>query len=416
MIYNTDWFINKSKSIHDDKYDYSLVDYKNSKTKVNIICKLHGVFEQIPNKHINIKRGCPTCGGTKKLTTNEFIEKSINIYGDKYDYSLVDYVNSHIKVKIICSTHGVFEQMPYSHLNGNGCPVCGYNRNSFVENCKNIYGDKYDYRLTEYKNAYTKVKINCNKHGDFEQFPNSHIESGCVLCSREESFIDNSISIHNNKYDYSNVKYKDKYTKVKIICPIHGEFKQKPVYHIRGNGCKKCSDDDKKLKTEFFIEKANKIHDDKYDYSLVDYVSTFDKVKIICKNHGTFKQRPNDHINGKKRGCPYCNESYGEREIEKILKENNIQFERQKKFKGCKNILLLSFDFYLPKYEYCIEFDGVQHFLPIRYFGGSKKLKYTKINDEIKNKYCFENNIKLIRIKYNESVSDKLIKELCISQ
>lgn len=405
MIFDNIWFINKATEIHGNKYDYSLVNYVNLRTKVKIICPIHGEFEQSPDKHFR-KRGCQKCGGTTKLTTNEFIIKAKNIHGDKYDYSLVDYSNSHNKVKIICPKHGEFEQLPYGHLNGFGCSNCGYNRANFIENAKKLYGNNFDYSLVDYKNAYTKIKIICQKHGEFEQFPQSHLDCGCVLCNRENEFIQNAKLIHNDKYDYSKVKYVDEYTNVKIICPIHGEFEQLPKYHIRGNGCKKCSDDIKRLDTDKFIMRAKKIHGDKYDYSLVEYVGAFDKVKIICPIHGVFEQKACDHISN--RGCPFCRESLGEREIAKFLTESNIEYIRQKKFKDCVNKSSLIFDFFLPNKNMCIEYDGIQHFIPIKYFGGEDKLKMTKKNDNIKNNYCNINNIKILRIKYNEDIVYKL--------
>ena len=410
MKYDNNWFIDKSKILHGNKYDYSLVDYKNLRSKVKIICPMHGEFNQMPEKHLK-GRGCIYCAKTRKLNTEIFIERSNKKHNFYYNYSLVDYKNSHTKVKIICPKHGEFEQLPYVHINGSGCIKCGL-RNDFIKDVNIKYNNKYDYSLTDYKNTYTKVKFICPKHGEFEQFPQSHIDNGCILCKREKRFIEKSNNIHKNKYDYSLVNYVDKHERIKIICPIHGEFEQEPMYHIRGNGCKKCADDKKKLSTEKFIEKARKIHGNKYDYSLVDYKDAFSKIKIICSIHGIFKITPNDHINGKRRGCPICHESYGEKEIAKILKNANIKFERQKKFENCKNILALSFDFYLPKHNYCIEYDGIQHFVPIKYFGGITKLKNTIINDNIKTEYCLKNNIKLIRIKYNEDIFQKIKNEL----
>jgi very-short-patch-repair endonuclease len=411
MLYDNNWFINKSKTIHDDKYDYSLVDYKSLRTKVKIICIKHGEFEQTPEKHFR-NRGCPYCGGSMRLSLSNFIKRSNQIHNNYYNYTLVDYKNSHTKVKILCTKHGEFEQVPYAHLNGSGCNKCSTNVNNFIQIANKKHKNKFDYSLTNYKNIYTKVEIICPKHGKFEQFPQSHIDVGCVLCTREDSFIKKSKIRHNSKYDYSVVNYKDKYTKVKIICPVHGEFEQAVIYHMRGSGCKSCSDDDKKLDTNTFIEKSKKIHGNKYDYSLVKYSGTFNKVKIICETHGEFNLTPNDHINGTKRGCSFCNESTGEKQIAKILKENNIIFNRQQKFDECVNILKLSYDFYLPNYNLCIEYDGIQHFLPIEYFGGDKKLKKTKINDDIKTNFCIKNDIKLIRIKYTEDVLQKLKTEL----
>lgn len=209
-------------------------------------------------------------------------------------------------------------------------------------------------------------------------------------------FINKATEIHGDKYDYSLVNYINLRTKVKIICPNHGEFEQSPDKHFRKRGCQKCGGTTK-LTTNEFIIKAKNIHGDKYDYSLVDYSNSHNKVKIICPKH---------HISN--RGCPFCRESLGEREIAKFLTESNIEYIRQKKFKDCVNKSSLIFDFFLPNKNMCIEYDGIQHFIPIKYFGGEDKLKMTKKNDNIKNNYCNINNIKILRIKYNEDIVYKL--------
>ena len=118
----TEEFINKAKIIHGDKYNYPLVEYKNNYAKVKIICKEHGIFEQVPNHHLR-NHGCPKCK-KNRLTTEEFISKAKNIHGEKYDYSLVKYENNHTKVKIICIEHGIFEQTPNHHLSGQTCGTC----------------------------------------------------------------------------------------------------------------------------------------------------------------------------------------------------------------------------------------------------------------------------------------------------
>ena len=119
----TEDFIENARKVHSDKYDYSLTNYISAKTKVKIICPVHGVFEQTPCGHLS-GRGCKKCSGKNKLTTEEFIDQARKVHGDKYDYSLVNYVNCRTKVKIICPIHGVFEQTPQSHLKGNGCKYC----------------------------------------------------------------------------------------------------------------------------------------------------------------------------------------------------------------------------------------------------------------------------------------------------
>jgi len=138
----TQEFIEKAKEIHGDKYDYSKVDYINTKTKVIIICKIHGEFIQKPNNHISNKYGCSKCGRTKLLTKEEFIEKAKEVHGDKYDYSKVDYINTKTKVIIICKIHGEFKQIPHSHLINHGCSKCVNKTEGKVYNFlqeKNIY-------------------------------------------------------------------------------------------------------------------------------------------------------------------------------------------------------------------------------------------------------------------------------------
>jgi hypothetical protein len=118
-------FLEKAVIKHDNKFDYSLAEITNSKTKIKIICPIHGEFEQRPNDHLN-GYGCPDCGGTKRLTTDKFIEKAKELHGDRYDYSKVIYKTTTDKVIITCPVHGDFESKPNNHLNGKGCKQCGW--------------------------------------------------------------------------------------------------------------------------------------------------------------------------------------------------------------------------------------------------------------------------------------------------
>ena len=197
---------------------------------------------------------------SKRKTTEQFIEEAKRIHGNKYDYSLVDYINKRTKIKIICKEHGIFEQVPPSHLKGMGCKRCACIKindnirttlNNFIERSNKIHNNKYDYSLISENtiiNYESKVKIICPIHKEFEQTVGRHMNgNGCIKCrfdkrkSNKEKFIINANRIHNNKYDYSIVYYKDNKTKVKIICPIHGEFEQRPDGHLDGRGCPKCS-------------------------------------------------------------------------------------------------------------------------------------------------------------------------------
>lgn len=156
-----------------------------------------------------------------------------------------------------------------------------------------------------------------------------------------------------------------------------------------------------------FKVKSDKIHKNKYDYSLVDYTTTETKIKIICHEHGIFEQIPVSHLQGK--GCKSCiKKSKGELKIASILSDKKIKYEKEYTYDNCRNINPLPFDFYLPEYNILIEYDGKQHFEAIDYFGGISGLEYRQLNDKIKNEYCDSNNIKLIRIRYDENISKKL--------
>lgn len=284
-------------------------------------------------------------------------------------------------------------------------------KETFIKKSKEIHNNKFDYSLVEYKNVRTLVKIICPNCGIFEQLPWTHMKGiGCSKCQNltNEKFIEKSNVKHNNKYEYSLVEVINNKVKVDIICKIHGIFKQRPDSHMRGSGCPICHVENISLRKEKFIKKSNDIHNKTYNYEIVNYIDNKHKVNIICKKHGIFEQRVGQHLSGS--GCPICSSSRGEKKIIKLLNKRNIEFERQKKFNECKNKRELIFDFYLPKYNLCIEFNGKQHYESVEHFGGNKSLEYTKKNDSIKKSFCENNNIKLLVISYKEKIEDVLIK------
>ena len=224
-----------------------------------------------------------------------------------------------------------------------------------------------------------------------------------------EKFISKCIEKHGNKYDYSLVKYISYNIPVSILCSIHGIFEQKPTDHKdKGRGCQKCAIEKScfsKKDTNYFIKKSNELHKCKYDYSLVEYKNMYTKVKISCAKHGIFEQTPISHL--RKKGCPLCKESKGEIEIAKMLDNLRIKYKRQFKFQECKNKYQLSFDFFLLDKNICIEYDGRQHYEILSHIGKEKYIKQT-INDDIKDKFCKEKNILLIRIRYDDIIEEKI--------
>ena len=327
----TESFIEAVRVIHGDRYDYSKVEYSNNKAHITIICADHGPFSQIAAVHLR-GNGCPVCGGNIKHSKESFIDKARAVHGDLYDYSKVDYEGSHTRVTIICPDHGPFMQSPSNHFAGKGCPECGKyaaaearrkTTEQFIAKAHGIHGIRYDYSLVEYIASAAKVTIICSEHGPFEQTPSEHlVGSGCTKCGilaraedrtkTTEQFISSATKVHGDRYDYSLVEYLGAYEKVSIICPDHGPFEQSPSGHIGGKGCYECgivaSSDAKRSTKEEFIAKAKMVHGDIYDYSLVEYVTSSTKVKIICPDHGLFLQLPNDHI-CQRSGCPDCAET-----------------------------------------------------------------------------------------------------------
>jgi len=300
----------------------------------------------------------------KKLTTEQFIERAKNKHGDKYDYSKTTYNGKSHKVKIICKEHGPFHCNPSDHsIKGSGCQKCagmGYFENPleyFIERANIIHRNKYNYSKFIYKNAKTKSIVICPTHGEFTIHPNNHLNNhGCPGCrgnkisqtrisnNPDEKIYEKLKKIHNNKYIYppqSKIDRNNKH-KLKIICPIHGEFIQSFLNHFyRGCGCEKCGN--------------NKI-------------------------------------------------SKGEKRIEEFLLEHNIEHIREYTFGKCINNKTgrkLPFDFFLPKYNTCIEFQGKQHFEESEFFKiRSGDLKESQRRDEIKEKFCILNDINLIKITY----------------
>ena len=189
--YTTDSYIERCKSVHNDYYDYSLLDYKYSKDKVKIICRKHGIFEQRAQAHM-IGQGCKVCYGENR---NPSVDKIIRdfkiIHSDKYIYDNINYISLKKKINITCKKHGNFNQMAFKHLKGQGCPLCAnenhrITKSEFINRSINSHGDLYDYSGVDYINHSTKVVIKCKKHGDFKQTPNNHLihKKGCPNCSK----------------------------------------------------------------------------------------------------------------------------------------------------------------------------------------------------------------------------------------
>ena len=433
-------FIEKARERHCNYYDYRKVKYVYAEKKIQIICPKHGEFQQSPAKHLE-GQGCPLCahehtGNRCRTTRDAFIARARVTHGDLYDYSLVEYKNSHTKVTIICPKHGEFQQTPGNHThktNPQGCPTCGgrsvWTKERFITEAKQVHGSKYSYDKVIFTDSVTGVVILCPEHGEFVQDAQHHIrrKQGCPKCvpnakKNTEDFIRKARAIHNDKYDYSNTVYVTNHQNVCIICTAHGIFLQSPANHTHKTnpqGCPKCTGKIPWTKDRFLLE-ARLVHFDKYDYSLVDWKGFKSLCTIICPYYGEFKQSPLVHLMG--CGCQKCLSPRGETTIRELLNKKTIKYEEQKSFQDCKDKNSLPFDFLIFEgdRQLIIEYHGAQHYQPVS-FGGKKvpqnevlsNFESIKKRDDIKRNWCNQKGIPLLEIPYtkNESEISDLIDE-----
>ena len=355
-----------------------------------------------------------------KQRNESFLKKATEIHNDKYDYSKVNYINSQTKVIIGCPEHGDFFQRPNGHISGKGCPKCGSEiranktrlvNDDLIRKFVDVHKNRYSYDNISYKNNRTKILITCKLHGDFLQTPNNHLlGKGCPKCKatktslrckyNTEEFIKKARSVHFDKYIYDNVDYINSQTKVTISCLEHGDFLQTPNNHLLGKGCPKCKATKTSLRckynTEEFIKKARSVHGDLYNYSKVNYSTARTKVTISCPKHGDFFQRPDGHISGK--GCSACSSSKGEILIRNILLKHNIKYTQEYRIPLQGN--LFRYDFYLPDCNLLIEFHGSQHYFPVEFFGGDDGFKKTKLRDRLKISLAKDLHYKLLIVPY----------------
>jgi hypothetical protein len=295
------------------------------------------------------------------MNKNDFLTRAKAIHGDLYDYSLVDFSKGGIPITIVCRKHGPFKQVPYKHYGGRGCPRCAiekrnagnvrWNQEVMVERFKSVHGDTYDYSKSMYNGYMNSITISCRKHGDFIISPNKHVSGeGCRKCGLE------------------------KLAKSKLIG------------------------------TEEFTRRAKLKHGDTYDYSKSIYTGAHNPIVVTCKLHGDFSQMPDHHWGG--CGCPICGiSSKGEERLLILLEKRNIEFQRQKRFTECCYKYPLPFDFYLPKYNACIEYNGPQHYEYVKHFHRSLDgFQQQLLKDELKREFCCRRNKPFLEVRYDDDM------------
>lgn len=297
----------------------------------------------------------------KKKTHEQYVQelKQINPNIEVVDV----YVDNNTEILHRCKIHNIeWYIKPANALRGKSCRLC---KGDKIKNSKRLSHDEYVVRLSA---TNPNVEI-------IEQYINAN-------------------------------------TPVMHRCKIHNiEWRVRPADVLRGKGCKQChiekfSKSKSKTHTEYVAELIRK----NINIEVIDtYIKAKTPIMHKCKLCGyEWYAKPTNVLNG--TGCPQCSISHGERSVSEWLINHSIAFETQKTFDRCRKVKLLPFDFYLPDYNVCIEYDGIQHFKPIEFFGGEQKLAEQQYNDNIKTQYCIDNNIILWRIKHNQDIEMELNK------
>ena len=454
---STKQWIEQAKQLHGNTYDYSLTTYEGAHNKVTLLCQKHGEFQIRASNHIHKKQGCRRCAQpnasakTKiatirkaRVSAEQFLKRFEEQHPDGLlSIQIEEYTNMHSKITVTCRLHGSFKALPSNLVRKTGCPKCAseiagdkrrISQTTFVKRCQKAHGNIYNYDLVDYTTMAQKVTIVCPIHGAWEAIAANHVQgkSGCPVCDRTKTkdrfasinrisksvFFARCEAIHSGKYDYSQADFTGVTEKILVICKEHGAFKQLANSHLSGKGCPKCGILTRAIKAtstrEDLLKHFRSVHGDRYDYLLPERIKFTDKAEIVCEEHGLFRQLVKSHFEGK--GCPKCSLSKGETAVALFLERCGLEFEVEFAVTSTAKGNPMRFDFHIPSLKTLIEFDGHHHFQPVNFGGTSDEkaehnFKLVKQRDKRKTEWAQVNGFRLIRIKYDENVEQRLLKE-----
>lgn len=350
---------------------------------------------------------------SRKRTHEDYV-KEINKINSNIEV-VGQYIGANIKILHRCKIDGYeWHVAPNVLLHGSGCPMCYGNikktHDSYMKELLEI--NPYIEVIGSYINNKTKILHRCKIDGyEWEVSPSNILSGkGCPVCSKKkkrshDEYINEVAKLNKNievigEYTSCNIKMLHK-------CKIDGcEWYATPNNILKGKGCPKCSGNKKKTHEEY----VKNVYFINQDIEVIgNYTNAHASILHKCKVCGLeWSASPNTILSGS--GCPKCKKSKGEKIISSWFDKMNILYEQQKTFENCKDINLLSYDFYLPEYNLCVEYQGQQHYYPVNYFGGEDRFKIQQKHDDIKRKYCKDNNIMLIEIPYYKDIYEELIK------
>ena len=453
-------YIAKARAKWGDAYDYSESVYLAGLKPITIRCIKHNHYFTVQaGNHISTllkSGGCPLCGqeslteyrrkkheealrkaeqkkkvSKPRLTHKErFLKKARAMYPD-YDFSRVEYKDRETHIVVVCPLHGEFKIRPRTLLIGekgqkpHGCwkrnnLIPPYEKELTLDTFKNrmheLYGDKYTFVWSDYKNKQSMIRFTCKEHGEQRRSVTGLLEGkGCAYCNGKfypPDWIKNARAVHGEKYEYDESRPPRKTSDyIRYKCPVHGWQETRYDCHVlQGCGCALCAGVQNKLSAEdrkqIWIKKCRARFPGKFSYRDVVYVNNDTPVKIYCKEHHiTFETTPDTHLRGS-GACPQCTKSVGEVEIFKWLSEHAIPFETQKIIPNenmfCKRHYLVA-DFYLPGINLIIEMNGEQHYQYVEHFHTKDwTLEDQQIRDDTLRAYCKTHKISLLEIKYDK--------------
>ena len=338
--------------------EYVFLDtYINSHTKLRVKHnKCNNVYKVQPSDFLRGSR-CPYCYGNAKKTNDQFRQKVYDLVEDEYMF-IDPYVNTSTKIRVKHNKCGhIYKVDPSSFLRGSRCPKCFDNHKKtnaqFKHEVYNLVGNDYIF-LEPYVNSYTKIKVKHNKCG--------HV------------------------------------------------YKVKPNAFLNGKRCPSCAVVSKRKTDAQFEQVVHNLVGDEYTF-LDNYVDARTKLRVKHNKCGnTYEVTPSNFLQGCR--CPYCNKPKGEDIINKILKSLNIKYEYQKTFDDLRDVQPLSYDFFIPDQNILIEYQGIQHYQPIGYFGGGTTFMKQQKHDKMKADYAKDHNYNLITVPYTKDTISKIKKYL----
>lgn len=342
----TDKWIDEAVRVWGAKYDYSLANFVNTKTKLTVICPSHGPWDISPDNHLRGKRGCPACGRERLKSSltkpfASFINEARRIHGDRYSYDESTYAGARQKLRISCTTHGIYLQSPEVHLRGRGCPKCSdqnrleTQRLVSVKNVIGLIAKLSDGRVSIVSSTFSSINrtasFECQVHGPYRRLVNTalHSKHPCLKCSNSlllSRITDPElvlVKVRERFGDAYRVEVKPaqqlRSTRIALTCSEHGPFELRYQSLSRSPGCPSCA---RKLSQENrteglrrrnaqtlnaraqkWLERSVLAHKGKYDYAKVVYVDAKTPVLIVCPIHGEFTQSPDSHLTA---GCRDC--------------------------------------------------------------------------------------------------------------